>query len=216
MLGNQNGNCMIKEACVGNINEALKAEKQGANRIELCENLLVGGTTPSAGTIAIAKKMLKIPIMVLIRPRGGNFIYSSDEIEVMKHDIELCKGIGVQGVVIGALNADSSINIPLLNAFVKLAKPMEITFHKAIDETKNIQTEFSKLLNSGVDRLLTSGTKETALEGKNIINELVSISNGKIKIIAAGKITNTNLPQIQSQIHADEFHGKKIVGNLSD
>jgi len=205
---------MVKEACVGNINEALKAEQLGADRIELCENLEVGGTTPSAGTIIIAKKMLQIPIMVLIRPRGGNFLYSPHEIEVMKQDIELCKKIGVQGVVIGALHADKSINIELLNALVKLAKPMEITFHKAIDETTNIQAEFSKLLKVDVDRVLTSGGKETALEGRIIINELARISNGKIKIIAAGKILKTNLSRHQELIHADEFHGKKIVGDL--
>jgi len=206
---------MIKEACVENINEALKAEQFGADRIELCENLEVGGTTPSAGTIVIAKKMLKIPIMVLIRPRGGNFLYSPHEIEVMKQDIEICKKIGVQGVVIGALHADKSINIELLNALVKLAKPMEATFHKAIDETVNIQAEFSKLLKVDVDRVLTSGGKETALEGQAMINNLIGISNGKIKIIAAGKILKTNLSRHQELIHTDEFHGKKIVGDLN-
>ena len=207
---------MIIEACVGNINEALSAEALGASRVELCENLRVGGTTPSAGTIAIAKKILIIPIMVLIRPRGGNFVYSCDEIEVMKHDIEVCKKIGVSGVVIGALTKKHALDISLVNELVKVARPMEVTFHKAIDKAYNILEEFKRLLNTEVDRVLTSGGEKTAFDGRNTINEMVKISNGKIKVISAGKVHHLNLPKLQSIIHCDEFHGKKIVGNFSN
>ena len=207
---------MVKEACVGNINEALRAESLGADRVELCENLRVGGTTPSAGTITISKKILKIPVMVLIRPRSGNFNYSTNEIEIMKLDIELCKKIGVQGIVIGALTKENSIDINLTNEFVKLARPLKVTFHKAIDFTSDVITEFKSLMNTDVDSVLTSGGAETAFDGKEIINEMLRISNGKIKLITAGKVAHSDLPALQNVINAQEFHGIKIVGDLSD
>lgn len=207
---------MITEACAGNINEALKAEFLGANRVELCENLVVGGTTPSAGSIVIAKKHLQIPVMVLIRPRGGNFVYSSNEIEVMKHDIEVCKKIGVSGIVIGALTKQDLIDIDLINEFVDLARPLDVTFHKAIDDTSNILEEFKRLLTTDVDRVLTSGGAKTALDGKNNINAMVKISDRKIKIIAAGNVCDSDLSAHQKIINTDEFHGKKIVGDLSN
>ncbi len=207
---------MTIEACVENINEALRAESLGANRVELCENLRVGGTTPSAGSIAITNKILKIPIMVLIRPRGGNFIYSRNEIAVMKHDIEVCKKIEVRGVVIGALTKEHAIDINLVNDLVNLARPMEVTFNKAIDNTFNILEEFKNLLKTDVDRVLTSGGAKTAFDGRNIINEMVKISNGKIKVISAGKVHRPDLPELQKIINSNEFHGKKIVGNLSN
>ena len=206
---------MIREACVGNINEAIRAEALGADRIELCENLGVGGTTPSAGTIQLAKQHLQIPIMVLIRPRGGDFVYSSVETEVMKKDIELCKAFGVHGVVIGALNADHTIDIELTSELVRLAQPLKITFHKAMDETNSILREFEKLCELGIHRVLTSGGKGTALEGLEIINEMIRISNNRMKILAAGKITSSNLSEHHQLIRTDEFHGKLIVGNLS-
>lgn len=206
---------MIIEACVENINEALRAESLGAHRVEICENLKIGGTTPSAGTIAIAKKSLKIPIMVLIRPRGGNFIYSKNEIEIMKHDIEVCKKIGIDGVVIGALTREHSIDSTLINELVQIARPLKVTFNKAIDKTFNVLEEFKNLLHTDVDRVLTSGGAKTAFDGRQIINEMVRIANGKVKVISAGKIHYSDLPKLQKIINSDEFHGKKIVGKLS-
>ncbi len=206
---------MVIEACVENINEAMRAESLGADRIELCENLKVGGTTPSAGTIATAKQILNIPIMVLIRPRGGNFIYSKNEIDVIKHDIEVCKEIGVQGVVIGALTREHTVDLGLTRELIALAKPLEVTFHKAIDKTFNILEEFNNLLTTDVDRVLTSGGSKTAFDGRDIINEMVKLAEGKVKVISAGKIHYSDLPKLKKIIHAEEFHGKKIVGNLS-
>ena len=204
------------EACAGNINEAIRAEALGAQRVEICENLRVGGTTPSAGTIAIAKNMLKIPLMVLIRPRGGNFIYSKNEIDIMKHDIEVCKKIGVTGVVIGALTKEHTIDVELVNELIQIARPMSVTFNKAIDKTFNILEEFKTLLKTDIDSVLTSGGAKTAFDGRDIINEMVQISNGKIKIISAGKVHHSDLPKLEKIITAKEFHGKKIVGNLND
>ena len=207
---------MIIEACVENINEAIRAEAQGAHRVEMCENLIIGGTTPSAGTIAIAKKVLNIPIMVLIRPRGGDFVYSDLEVEIMKHDIQVCKQIGIDGVVLGTLTEENTINTKLLNELVNLAKPLDITFHKAIDETIDIVGEFKRLLAYQIDRILTSGGAETVYEGQQTINEMARLSDEKIKIIAAGKIHQSDLSNLQKIIKTNEFHGKKIVGDLSN
>lgn len=206
---------MILEACVENLNEALTAEDLGADRVELCDNLHVGGTTPSYGTIYMTKKLLQIPIMVLVRPRGGNFVYSSREIEIMKKDMEVCKEIGVHGVVIGALREDSAVDVELMQELITLAGPMEVTFHKAIDETTDILEECKKLTALGIKRVLTSGGKPTAAEGADNINAMIRQLSGKVQVIAAGKITNDNLSQITNLIQAEEFHGRRIVGRLS-
>ncbi len=206
---------MILEACVENLKEAITAQQRGANRIELCDNLYVGGTTPSYGTILMAKKNLDIPIMVLIRPRGGNFVYNSQEIEIMKKDIEVCREIGVHGVVFGALRDDSTIDSDLMKDLVALSYPLEITFHKAIDETEDIMDECRKLADLGIHRLLTSGGKPTAMDGAETINQMMEEFKAKVQVIAAGKITKKNLDHIRNVIHVDEFHGRQIVGKLS-
>ncbi len=206
---------MIIEACVENVNEAILAEAQGANRVELCFNLSVGGTTPSSSEIALTKKHLQIPVMVLIRPRGDNFFYSKDEIIEIKRDIKVCKNIGVRGVVIGFLAKEGNIDIDLTNKMVELARPLEVTFHKAIDHTNDILEEFEKLSRTDIDRVLTSGGENTALEGKTIINKMVAISSGNVKVIAAGKILDSNLQQHLDILDCHEFHGQKIVGNLT-
>ncbi len=206
---------MILEACAVNLVEAIKAEELGAHRIELCDNLHVGGTTPSAGTIKVTAEMLDIPINVLIRPRGGPFIYSPHEIEIMKQDILICKVAGVEGIVIGTLTKEKTIDIGLLNEFIEFARPLKVTFHKAIDKTTDIMEEFKNLLETGTDYVLTSGGEVDALAGAAMINEMQKISDGRIKIIAAGTITDANLLAHQEALNVDEFHGQKILGDLS-
>lgn len=202
---------MLKEKCIGSFKEAIEAQKLGADRVELCDNLEEGGTTPSYGTIKMTVEKLDIPAFVIIRPRGGDFYYSPGEIEIMKEDIKICKSLGVKGVVLGILNRDSSINYEVTKELVTLAKPMEVTFHKAIDELKNPEEEVEKLASIGVDRILSSGTKATALEGAEILNKMLEKANGKIKIVVAGKVTKENLKEVSTKIPSTEFHGKKIV-----
>lgn len=202
---------MIREKCIGSFLEALEAQELGAERVELCDNLAEGGTTPSYGTIKMVVEKLNIPAFVIIRPRGGDFYYTPEEIEIMKEDIKLCKELGVKGVVIGALNRDNTINYDAIKEMIDLAKPMSITFHKAIDELENPVTEVKKLANLGVNRILTSGTKETALEGQNILRETIKEAGEDIIIIVAGKVTKDNLNEISNLIPAKEYHGKKIV-----
>lgn len=202
---------MIKEACVESFEKALEAQNNGADRIELCENLSVGGTTPSYGTVKICLEKLNIPIFPIIRARGGNFVYSKDEIEIMKEDIKVFKDLGVKGLVLGCLTSDNKIDLELTKTLVNLAYPMEITFHKAIDEISNPLDYIEDLVNIGIKRILTSGGKATALEGKDLINEMIKKSNGRLKIVVAGKVTKENLNELSNLISADEFHGKLIV-----
>ena len=202
---------MIKEACVESFEKALEAQSNGANRIELCENLAVGGTTPSYGTVKICLEKLNIPIFPMIRARGGNFVYSKDEIEIMKEDIKIFKELGVKGVVLGCLTSDNKIDLELTKELVDLAYPMEVTFHKAIDEILNPLDYIDDLVNIGIKRILTSGGEVTALEGKDLINEMIKKSNGRLKIVVAGKVTKENLNGLSNLISADEFHGKLIV-----
>ncbi|WP_294727356.1 copper homeostasis protein CutC [uncultured Fusobacterium sp.] len=202
---------MIKEACVESLIDALEAEKRGADRIELCDNLSQGGTTPSYGTIKVALSTLKIPVFPIIRPRGGDFYYTPDEIEVIKEDIKVCKSLGAKGVVLGLLTKDKKIDFEVLSQLVELAKPMEVTFHKAIDELEDPTLVIDELINIGVKRILSSGTKPTALEGKDMLNKMIEKAGDRLTIVVAGKVTKEILPEVSNLIPAKEYHGKVIV-----
>ena len=202
---------MIKEACVESLIDAIEAEKRGADRIELCDNLSQGGTTPSYGTIKVALSNLKIPVFPIIRPRGGDFYYTPAEIEVIKEDIKVCKSLGAKGVVLGLLTKDKKIDFEVLSQLVELAKPMEVTFHKAIDELEDPTLVIDELINIGVKRILSSGTKPTALEGKDMLNKMIEKAGDRLTIVVAGKVTKEILPEVSSLIPAKEYHGKVIV-----
>lgn len=202
---------MIREACVESFTEAVAARLAGADRVELCENLQVGGTTPSYGTIRRCVEKLGIPAFVMIRPRGGDFCYSPDELEIMKTDIAVCRQMGVPSVVFGLLTPDHQIDEKNTAELIRLARPMKVTFHKAFDETKDPIAGTDTLIRLGVDRILTSGTKSTAAEGAAVLNSLVEKAAGRIIIVAAGKVTRENLPELSRIIQTSEFHGKKIV-----
>lgn len=202
---------MIKEVCVESFSEALAAEKRGADRIELCDNLYLGGTTPSYGTIKMAMEKLTIPAFPIIRPRGGNFHYSKEEIEIMKEDIKVCKSLGAKGVVLGVLTADNKVDFETLKELVDLASPMEVTFHKAVDELENPVEVIDRFVEIGVKRILSSGTKETALEGKDILNAMIKKADNRVIILIAGKVTSDNFEEVAAAIPSTEYHGKKII-----
>ncbi len=205
---------MILEACVENLSEALIARDRGAHRIELCENLAVGGTTPSYGTIVTCRKHLDIPIIVMIRPRGGNFVYSSLEVDSMVEDIRICQKAGADGIATGVLTTSGEIDMHILRRLIREAGSLQITFHKAIDETANIEKEIQKLKGTGVHRVLTSGGAPTALEGATVLKRLIRETAGSLVILTAGKVTSDNLVSLSSLIPSTEFHGRKIVGDL--
>lgn len=205
---------IILEACVGNYKEGKRAFELGANRIELCDNLKEGGTTPSYGTILKCRKDLSIDINVIIRPRGGNFIYSKEEVEIMKKDLEICKEVGVNGVVFGFLKEDNTLDYELTKEFVALAKPLSITFHMAFDEIENKFSALDSLIDLGIDRVLTKGGKNSANENKEVLKKLVEYAKGRIIILPGGGVNKDNFLDIKEYTGAREFHGSKIVGNL--
>lgn len=202
---------IVKEACVESFREAKLMVMAGAHRIELCENLAVGGTTPSYGTIKECLRKLSVPTLVMIRPRGGNFVYSEEEINIMKNDILLCKDLGVRGVVLGVLTEENEIDRPLLKSLIDLAKPMEVTFHKAVDEVSDPLASLDILMELGVTRVLTSGKAPTAMEGRDLLNRMIARAGDKITVVVAGKVTAENLEEIKEFIPNGEYHGKKIV-----
>ncbi len=205
---------MIREACVGSFVEGKKAEALGANRLELCDNLAVGGTTPSYGTIMAAKKYLSIPSLVMIRPRGGNFVYDEVEMEMMINDIKVCKEIGIAGVVFGVLTVDNELDMPKMKKLVEMSKPMEITCHMAFDETSNLSKTLEQLIELGIDRVLTKGSKTNALDGIETLKHLVKQAEGRIKIVAGGGVNEGNYAAVAQQTNVEELHGTKIVGAL--
>lgn len=202
---------MVKEACVESFEEAVNAEKRGANRIELCANLNVGGTTPSHENIILCKEKLKIPVFAMIRPRAGNFVYSENEIETMKAEISQCLEIGIEGIVLGILTPENQIDIEQTRQLVELARPMQVTFHKAFDEAPDYRQALKDVIATGAERILTSGTKETASKGAEILNQLIEQARGRIIIVAAGKVTSENLEELSNRVNTNEFHGRKIV-----
>ncbi|SIN95324.1 copper homeostasis protein [Singulisphaera sp. GP187] len=196
---------IVVEICVQGIESALAAQAGGADRIELCEDLAVGGVTPSAGTIAVACRRLAIPVHVLIRPRGGNFVYSEAEFEVMERDIAMVKSLGVAGVVIGLLRPDRSLDQDRLARLVVASRPLNVTFHRAFDEVTNPFDVVDELIGLGVERILTSGGAVRAADGLVRLAESTQRARGRIAIAAGGRITEADLPAILGA-GLKEFH----------
>lgn len=194
------------EVCANSLESALNAQKGGADRVELCSNLYEGGTTPSAGEISLARELLQIDLNVLIRPRGGDFLYSKNEIEIIKRDIVNCKNIGVDGVVIGFLKPDGSIDIELTQEITDLARPMTVTFHRAFDMCKNPEEALEELIEIGVDRALTSGAENKAIQGAELLNKLVKQASNRIIIMPGSGIRASNISELIQKTGAVEFH----------
>lgn len=194
------------EICCFSLQSALNAQEGGANRIELCDNMFEGGTTPSFGLMKQVREKLTIDVNVIIRPRGGDFLYTSDEFSIMENDILKCKEIGVDGVVFGILLENGEIDRKRALELVKLANPMSVTFHRAIDMSNNLLLALKALIEIGVDRVLTSGGKQTAWKGKDMIRDMVNSSNGLIKIMAGSGVNENNIVKLCDYTNAHEFH----------
>jgi len=206
---------MIKEACVETFEEAVLAEKLGANRIELCSELQFDGLTPSFELMQKTCSALKIPVMVMIRPRAGSFVYSEEEINQMKSEIDLAKKTGVFGVVFGLLTSDNKIDEKNTGILAEYAHPLPVTFHKAIDELGNpVEGVWVLKKIDGIKRILTSGGKPTANEGQETIRKMIEAAGEQITILVAGKVLNSNVDEIQILTGAKELHGRRIVGSL--
>jgi copper homeostasis protein len=207
---------MILEACVETLNEAMNSQKLGAHRIELCSRLDLDGLTPSPELIRNVCNTLKIPVMVMIRPRGGDFVYSRDEIKRMHEEILMAKSSGASGIVFGLLTPGSQIDTANCQLLTAAAYPLPVTFHKAIDLLDDPAEGVKQLKKvPGINRILTSGGKPTAKEGAEKIREMIREAEDNIIILVAGKVTNENVEEIRQLTGASEFHGRKIVRELS-
>jgi copper homeostasis protein len=194
------------EICVGDLESAIAAAEGGADRVELCAHLAAGGITPSAGTIAEACRRLSIPVHVLIRPHEGGFVYSETELAVMRHDIEFAKAAGATGVVVGVLTTVATIDCVRTAELVALARPMSVTFHKAFDQTPELEESLDLLIKLGVDRVLTSGGRPTALDGSHELAGLVLRAAGRIKVMAGGRLAIDHLGSVVRQTGVQEVH----------
>lgn len=197
---------IVVEACVDSIESALAAGRGGAHRIELCANLIEGGTTPSAGTLAVCRARLDIGIFVLVRPRGGDFLYSAAELAVMLEDIRRAKQVGAQGIVTGVLSADGEIDADRTRELIAAARPLHVTFHRAFDVSRDPSRALETLVALGVERVLTSGQAATAPEGAETIARLVHQAAGRIGILPGGGVTADNAPALVRATGVIEVH----------
>jgi copper homeostasis protein len=188
------------------INGCIAAEKAGADRIELCASPSEGGTTPSYGLIKMAKDKLAIDIFPIIRPRGGDFLYNDEEFEVMKSEIKVCKVFGCNGVVIGMLNANGTIDKERCKQLVALAHPLPVTFHRAFDRVINVEQTLEDVIEIGCKRILTSGLKPTAIEGAATLTNLIKQANNRIIIMPGSGVRSDNIAALAETTGAVEFH----------
>lgn len=196
----------LLEISVESLGSAIAAERGGANRIELCANLSVGGLTPSESLMRKTRAAVKIPIFAMIRPRPDNFIYSDSELAQMRREIEIAKCSKMDGVVLGILVGDDTINVERTRELVRIAHPLPVTFHRAFDLAPNLREAIEAVIETGAKRILTSGGKRNAIEGAAALADLVSSSNCRIKILPGGGINAANLREIAARTRASEFH----------
>ena len=194
------------EICANSFNSALAAQNGGANRVELCDNLAEGGTTPSYAQIALSKQKLDIEIWPIIRPRGGDFLYSDLEFELMKEDIKMCKSLNCDGIVTGILNQDGSVDQFRMLELIAFAKPMHVAFHRAFDMSNDLEKALEDLIALGIVRVLTSGGAATAIEGAVTLSQLVKQANGRIEIMPGLGVNEHNLIELANKTGAKSFH----------
>ncbi|WP_428653612.1 copper homeostasis protein CutC [Runella sp.] len=199
------------EVCAFSIESCLNAQRAGAYRIELCGGVYEGGTTPSYGLIQRARSVLSIQLYVMIRPRGGDFCYDDEELNVMRLDIQAAKKSGADGVVLGLLKPDGKVDIERTKELVDLAKPMGVTFHRAIDVASDPFEALEAIIQTGAERILTSGQQNTAVEGKELLQQLVEKSGGRIEIMAGSGVNADNaLLLAETGVNALHLTGKSV------
>lgn len=203
-------NAQLEIACF-NLESALIAQENGADRVELCAGIEVGGTTPNFEIVKQAREKLSIDLYVMIRPRGGNFVYSDEEFQLMQADIVALKQLNVDGFVFGILKEDQTINYEQNKVLVDLAKPLPCTFHRAFDEIINSFQALEQLIDCGFKTILTSGQAQNVMEGINRLTELVTKANNRITIMPGGGLRSTNIKTIQQNTKAVFYHSSAIT-----
>jgi len=197
---------ILLEISVESASAAAAAERGGANRIELCADLNVGGVTPSAELMRETRKAVRAPIFAMIRPRGGDFVFSAEEFSAMKSDVEIAKECGMDGVVFGILRADRTVDAERTRRLVEAAKPLPATFHRAFDETPDLRAALAAVIATGATRILTSGGKPNADAGASVLAELVRAAAGRITILPGGGINAANLEAVVRATDPLEVH----------
>ena len=200
----------LEIACF-NLQSALIAQKSGADRVELCADMSDGGTTSNFETIQQAREHLTIDLYIMIRSRGGNFVYSDSEFKQMKSEIETIKKLGVNGFVLGILEEDKTINIEQNKVLVELAKPFPCTFHRAFDEVLDYKQAVEDVISCGFSTILTSGTFPNVIEGKEVLKQLVIQANNRIEIMPGGGLRSTNISEIDEMVNANWYHSSAIT-----
>lgn len=207
---------MKLEIIAFNIESCLSAQEAGADRIELCDNPSEGGTTPSYGFIKAARNALKIELYTMIRPRGGDFLYSESEYKVMKADIEMCKKSGCDGIVLGMLTSEGKVDKERCKNLVSYAYPLEVTFHRAFDRTSNAMEALEDIIDTGCERILTSGLQPKAVEGQQLIKELIVHAGERIIVMPGSGVTSANIISLAQNTRAVEFHSSAGVYKNSE
>ena len=203
---------ILLEACVDSVESAIRAEQHGADRIELCTNLHLDGTTPDRSLIAAVVSAVQIPVKVMIRPRAGDFVYDATEFSLMLDAIRQCRSLGIPAIATGILNPDNTLDITRLKTLATAAYPMEVTFHKCIDLVPDIFEAIYQLKAiPEITHILTSGQAATAWEGRALLKQLLKACGHDLGLIAAGRITQENLQELINATGAVSFHGKRIV-----
>jgi copper homeostasis protein len=205
-LGDEGSGSFLLEIACFDIDSAIKAAASGADRIELCDNAAEGGTTPSYGTLKRVKEIISIPVFPIIRPRGGDFLYSNEEYETMLYDVQLCKDLGFDGVVFGLLNNLGSIEIKRTEQLVKAAGNMQVTFHRAFDRCNNPFHALESLIYCGCKRILTSGQVPNAYDGKELIKEVIEQAQNRITIMPGSGVRSSNIAELATYTGANELH----------
>ena|SRR5436190_9617697 len=198
-----------------NIESCILAQAAGADRIELCDNPGDGGTTPSYGFIKAAREKLQIDLFPIIRPRGGDFLYSDEEFQIMKEDIRICKQLGCDGVVIGLLNADGTVDKKRTASLVELAYPLGVTFHRAFDRVNDASQALEDIIETGCERILTSGLQPTALEGADLIAALINQADERMIIMPGSGVRSDNITELAKKTGATEFHSSARMNTAS-
>lgn len=195
------------EICANSVESAVKAQQAGAYRVELCAGIPEGGTTPSFGEIRMARQLLnQTKLHVIIRPRGGDFLYSPIEQEIMLHDIKVARQLGADGVVFGCLTAEGYVDVPLMQKLMNAVGEMSVTFHRAFDMCSNPKEALEQIIGLGIDRVLTSGQETTAEKGIPLLKELVEQADGRIIIMPGCGVRENNIGKIEAETGAKEFH----------
>jgi copper homeostasis protein len=197
---------MLLEICVDSVESAIAAERGGAQRVELCSDLLEGGIAPSPGLLELVRKRVRIGIFVMIRPRGGDFCYTAEEFAVMKSDVQYAKQLGADGVVLGILDADGYVDVPRTRELVELARPLPTTFHRAVDVSADLEDSLERVISSGAQRVLTSGGRRRVADSVQDISDAIRRTQGSLTIMAGGGLSPENIRMVAEGTGAAEYH----------